>query len=866
MQPKRLAIIEACLIGLVAGLSAVLLKQGVAWLGTWRIALSHRLLPWFAIPAVGLVGGVLAGILVERFGPETAGSGIPQVKAVLNRVPIPLNLRVALIKLTGGILALGSGLPLGREGPTVQVGAALASVLSRWVPTSSEYRRQLLAAGAGAGLAAAFNAPIAGVLFVVEELLQDVSDLTLGTAILASFIGSVVSRQLGGHSLDVNLQITTPPTNFSIEEIPFYLILGGLAGVLGALFNRGIIASMTFNRDVLGRSLPLRIGLAGLVAGLAIALLPATFHDNAGLREMLVTGGISWQMAGVVFVVYFFLILVAYGSGAPGGLFAPTLILGSALGYMVGVGEYSLLQASLPTTYALVGMGAFFSAVARVPITGIVIVFEMTTDFNLVLPLMIGCAIAYLVGEKIAKGSIYDRLLAWSGIHLEAESVSANKPLSLLQAADVMQRRVETLASRMSLDEAVEAFSRSSHRGFPIVDGGKLLGILSQSDLVAITQRQLPGDTPIREIMTLHPVTVSPEDTLQRVLYLLNRHNISRLPVTEARKLVGIITRSDIIRAESDLLKGDAALGGPRPEPSYQVYQTRSPAVGRGRLLVPLANPQTSAFLLKIAGAIARDRCLELECLNVVVVPRHQSPSETQVDITASQQLLQEAIRFGEQAEIPVHTQVQVAHDVAQVILETIKKRHIDLVLMGWKGSTTTPGRVFGSVYDTVIRQAPCTVVLVKLGDNGKSWRGQQADFDGSNPLSLKRWLLPMAGGPNAQEAVELLPALTALSDKPQVCLCQVFTPSEHDLDTTVLDQTAQSLRSQLKANVIATPICSRSVTEAVMDLAQNYACDVIILGASRERLLQQVIKGNIPEEILRQSDRLVMVVRGGSV
>lgn len=170
---RRLAIFEACLIGLVSALGAVLLKSGVGWLGAWRVQTSLLLPAWFVLPGIGLTCGLLAGWLVERVAPETSGSGIPQVKAVLANVPIALDLRVALVKLVGGILALGSGLALGREGPTVQLSAALASQLSRWFPTSPDHRRQLIAAGAGAGLAAAFNTPIAGVLFVVEELLQD---------------------------------------------------------------------------------------------------------------------------------------------------------------------------------------------------------------------------------------------------------------------------------------------------------------------------------------------------------------------------------------------------------------------------------------------------------------------------------------------------------------------------------------------------------------------------------------------------------------------------------------------------------------------------------------------------------------------
>ncbi|HEY9828129.1 MAG TPA: chloride channel protein, partial [Stenomitos sp.] len=167
LRANRFAILEACLIGLVSAIAAVFLKQGVHWLSEWRLDLAHKWPAWMVLPLIGLVGGLLAGLLVEQVAPETSGSGIPQVKAVLARVPIALDLRVAFAKLIGGFLVLGSGLPLGREGPTVQIGSALAATLSRRFPTSPDHRRQLIAAGAGAGVAAAFNAPIAGVLFVV---------------------------------------------------------------------------------------------------------------------------------------------------------------------------------------------------------------------------------------------------------------------------------------------------------------------------------------------------------------------------------------------------------------------------------------------------------------------------------------------------------------------------------------------------------------------------------------------------------------------------------------------------------------------------------------------------------------------------
>jgi CIC family chloride channel protein len=795
---------------------------------------------------------------VERLAPEACGSGIPSVKATLANVPIKLSWRVAIVKLVTAIIALGSGLTLGRQGPTVHVGAALAAQLSRWVPTSPDHRRQMIAAGAGAGLAAAFNAPITGVLFVVEELLQDLSGLTLGTAIIASFIGAVVSRLLGGRSLELNLVLTASQSSFSLAEIPFFLLLGVLAGLLGVLFNRGIIASLKFYRQ-LRLSLPLQVGLAGLLSGVVMALLPASFRDNTGLREFLIMGDASWYLAAIAFVAQFILTLVAYGSGAPGGLFAPSLILGSALGYLVGVGEHNLLGVGSPATYALAGMGAFFSVVSKVPITAIVIVFEMTTDFNLVLPLMIGSVTAYLIAESVAPGSLYGQILELNGIHLKKETASQGL-LAELTARDVMQPRVETLAVQMTLDEVVQAFSRSHHRGFPVVDNGKLVGIVTQTDLAKMRDRASAFETPLSEIMTPGPVTVSPTASLSNVLYLLDRYQLSRLPVIEGRKLIGIITRADIIRAEADKLNFKPGQTGPQPEPSYVVYQTRSPNVGQGRLLVPLANPQTAASLLQLAVAIARDRHYELECLQVIIVPRHSSPAETQVRTAKSRRLLRQAEVLGRKWKIPVHTQIRVSHDVAQAMLETINERHIDLILMGWKGNTITPGRIFGSVVDTLIRQASCDVVLVKFGEESSS-----SSFSSLlTPHSFNRWLVPIAGGPNSKVAIQLLPALVTLGNAPEIRLCQVFELSDTPADITVLQQASRDLsRRNLSSKVTTTPVRASSVSEGVINLVKTEHFDVVVLGASREGLLQQAIKGNIPASIASHVKCSVILVRG---
>jgi len=864
IRPKPLAIYEAVLIGLVAALAAVLLKQGVHWLGSWRIRESLLAPPWLLLPEIGLVGGWVAGFLVERLAPEATGSGIPQVKAALAYVPIALNLRVAIVKLLSTIITLSSGFVLGRQGPTVQIGAALAAQMSRWVPASPDHQRQLIAAGAAAGLAAGFDAPIAGVMFVIEELLQDVSSLTLGTAILASFTGGVVSRVLAGPSFQLGFNPASLGDSFTPAQIPFFLILGVLAGALAALFNQGILTSVRLSRRHLRLSLSWKMGLAGLMGGSVTALLPITFRDTSLMQIFLTMGEADWQKTVGILVFQFILTLVACGAETPGGLFIPSLILGAALGHLVGMGETAIMGGN-PILYALAGMGAFFGAVAKVPVTAIVIVFEITTSFHLVLPLMVASVTAYLVAERLAPGSLYTHLLELKGIYLQAEPLTDGL-WAKLSASDVMQQKVETLDSQMPMDQVMQAFSRSHHRGFPVLEHSKLVGIVTQSDLDKVSQHPLPGTLKLRELMTPRPITVHPADSLSQVLYLLSHYKLSRLPVVEHRKLVGIITRSDILQVELDQLRRPTEQLGPKPEPSYGVYQTRSPATGKGRLLLPLSNPQTAQGLLKLALAIAQAENYEIECLQVIPIPRHCAPAETAIDTRASRRLLRHAVRQGQTWKVPVHTQIRVAHSTAQALLEVVKERQIDLLLMGWKGSTSTPGRIFGDVVDTAIRQADCDVLLVKMARELIE-SGSVPSPDSPRPplmhlMQLNRWLVPVAGGPNSQHALQLLPALVSLSRAPEICLCQVFPPASQDYNIDLLEQDATLLRQQTSTPVTILPVCAESVAAAVIDMAQKDQCDVIVVGASREGLLQQAIHGNIPEAIARNCDCTVILVR----
>ena len=864
---------EASVIGIVAALSAVLLKYGSGWLGTLRVHAASELPPWLVLPPIGISLGYLAGWMVEKFAPAAQGGGIPQIKASLSKIKTKLSWRIALIKFFASIVTIGSGITMGRQAPTVHVGASLAGALSNWVPTSPDHRRQMIAAGAAAGLAAAFNAPISGVLFVIEELLHDLSGLTLGTAIIASFIGGVVSRLLGGHSLELNLNLTESTSSFSVPEIPFYLVLGILSGIFAALFHHSLLKSIQIYKK-LGLSLPRRVALAGLITGIVIAFLPEYFHNNTGLREFIATGQSNIPKAAGIFVIHFCLTSIAFGSGAPAGLFGPTLILGSSLGYGIGRLAQLVLPGISPTTYAFAGMGAFFSGFSKVPITAIVIIFEITADFNLVLPLMITSVISYVIANKIAPGGLNDKLLELKGIKLQQQNPVENI-LGELTVQDVMHRRVKTLSPQMTLDEALQAFSHSQYRGFPVVESGKLVGIITRKDLDKIWVRG--GDTILKEIMTPQPITVSPSQNLSNVLCILDRYEISRLPVLENRRLIGIVTRTDIIRATAHYFNGEKTPVITKNEPSYLVYQTQSPSIGRGRLLVPLTNPDTANILMKMAIAIARDQNYEIECLQVILVSRRSPPAQTEVDTTKSHKLLAIAEDLTQQHNIPLHTQIRVTHDVSQAILETISQRHIDMILMGWKGKTSTPDRIFGSVVDTIIRRASCEVIIVKPGSktNSKSlpparsyspFPSLRADKSHSSPanITFSRWLIPMAGGLNAKAGIKLLPALVSLGKQSKIRLTRVFKPSESKPDMKALEEEVRQLiRGRgLSSKITSAPVEANSVAAGIINLVEQENYDVVVVGASRKGMLQKAMKQNIPDAIAVGVDSTVILVR----
>lgn len=544
---NQIPVIEAGLIGLIAGLSAELLSFGVNWLGSLRMIISNVAPPVLILSALGLFGGFIAGILVEVIAPEASGSGIPQVRARLDRIIVALDFRVAIIKLIGGTIALGSGLFLGREGPTVQLGASLAAPLTTRMSGAREYKRQLIAAGAAAGLTAAFNAPLAGVVFVLEELLREVRYSTILLSVISCSMACLVLNLFNSPHLRHDLEPIAAQIQFSLQDLPFYALLGVLCGLLGSLFNACILGALKVNRSFKRIPTSFKVALAGLASGLLIAYLPAQFHNYAGMRILISSGASDWQTALIAFPIFFILTVMAYGSGAPGGLFAPALTLGSAIGYLVGYLEHLSGAGLMMNSFALVGMGAFVAGVTRTPLTAIVITFEMTANFTLLTPLMITSVISSTVGEKVFAGGLYDHLMRWNGIHLHG--ADKDEKLRELRAKDIMSKSKDLIRSNAFIKDLLPTLSAKGQKDYPVVDEKILVGILKQSDLAKLKNKESITELKVSDIMSKQPVVVSPFDTLEDLMFLFSRYKYSWLPVVHHDKFKGIILQSDVVQA-----------------------------------------------------------------------------------------------------------------------------------------------------------------------------------------------------------------------------------------------------------------------------------------------------------------------------
>jgi len=360
--------------------------------------------------AICAIATGLAARLVRKFAPGAKGSGIPDVEAVLHDEQPPPPLILIPVKFLGGVLSMGTGLALGREGPTVQMGASIGHFFATASRRNQDDVKALLAAGAGAGLATAFSAPVAGAVFVLEELVRRFDTRITIATLCASGSAIALARLLLGNGPDFHL---APLPYSGFATVPIFLVVGTITGLLGVAYNHALLRALAA-ADRLGRwlSVDMRAAIVGAAVGLLAWFGPGLVGGGDAITQRTLSEGDTVMVVCGVFLVRFGLGPLSYAAGTPGGLFAPMLVLGAQSGLALGtlVCRWFPYLAERPAAFAVVGMAAFFTAVVRAPVTGIVLVTEMTGCFTLLLPMLLACFAAMTVPTLLGDPPIYDSL------------------------------------------------------------------------------------------------------------------------------------------------------------------------------------------------------------------------------------------------------------------------------------------------------------------------------------------------------------------------------------------------------------------------------------------------------------------------
>lgn len=405
-----LSLLAGALAGLMGALFRLALEQMNVYRTLW-IERAHRL-GWTGVFLVVAATALTAGIaawMVKRFSPESSGSGIPYVEMQLREHWMGSHVPIVIVKFIGGLLAIGGGLALGREGPTIQIGGGVGNLVGGLFRRNENERRVLLAACAGAGLSTAFNAPIAGAVFVLEELVGGFN-VPISIATLAASTGAIgLARHLLGQQPEFVVPIVK---QLEVGKIAGHLIFGVIVGFLGVLYSRAILGAIAAQTKLTRIPVEFRAGAIGAMIGILGWFLPGWIGGGENLTQQALGGNVVYSVMLVLFLVRFVLPPISYSAETPGGLFAPMLTVGSLAGLLFGSVWVHFFGGGqfLPTEFAIVGIAAFFTSVVRAPVTGIILAVELTGAFGLFLPMLAAAFTAMAVATLMKQEPIYDSL------------------------------------------------------------------------------------------------------------------------------------------------------------------------------------------------------------------------------------------------------------------------------------------------------------------------------------------------------------------------------------------------------------------------------------------------------------------------
>lgn len=548
----------SALVGVGAGLAAVVFRWLIAFFTRIAFGGAERAL-WFLGPyqviLVPALGGLLVGPLVYFFAREAKGHGVPEVMEAVALRGGRIRPVVAVVKAIASSICIGSGGSVGREGPIVQIGSALGSTLGQALRLPDQRMRTLVACGAAGGIAATFNAPIAGVIFALEIILREFSAGYFSMVVVAAVTSNVLRRAFLGN---VPAFRVPPYSLVSPWELLFYTLLGLLAALVAVAFifllyrMEDIFEAWKFPEYAKPVAGGLGVGVVGVYApevfGVGYETIETALHGEEIVATML--GLMALKLVATSLTL---------ASGGSGGIFAPSLFLGAMLGGAFGslVHEWMPTLTASPGAYALVAMGAVFAGAARAPITAVLILFEMTQDYRIIIPLMFATGVSTLVAARLSRDDIYTSKVKRKGIDLDARNdFNLMRSIRVSEAMTPASELV-TVRPDMTFEPLSQLFQTTHSHGFAVLDErGDFIGVVALSDLERAFKRRQTAGT-VRDICTTRVVTAFLDDSLERITGHIGSRDVGRVPVVDRydrRRLLGMVHRADIIRSYNRVL------------------------------------------------------------------------------------------------------------------------------------------------------------------------------------------------------------------------------------------------------------------------------------------------------------------------
>ena len=553
-------LVTSLIVGIGAGLGAVLFRRLIDWIHNFAYSdIAGIFAEWYPLHLIIIpaLGGAIVGPLVYYFAPEAKGHGVPEVMEALELRGGKIRPRVVVVKALASSVCIASGGSVGREGPIAQIGSALGSFVGQTLKLSEERVRTLVACGAAGGIAATFNAPIAGAVFALEVLLRRFGSVYFGAVVISAVTADVIAHYFEGDSRT----FLTP--EYTMQS-PWELLLYTLMGFVAALAAVGFSRLLYFSEDIWNLiripepTKPLfggiLLGLLGIVS-YQIDGFPRVFGVGYETIENTLFSQLTLQVTFGLLLLKLLATTLTLGSGGSGGIFAPSLFMGAMLGASFGQIAHTIFPEIVAPSgaYALVGMAAFFGGVAHAPITAILILFEMTGDYQIILPLMLSTVLSTIVAKNLSPDSIYTLKLKRRGVEL-SEDTQAIDLMQGVTAEIAMNRETEAVPLDLPLVELMSTFSSTHYHALPVVQNEtELVGLITINELDQLRSKGTLESKTIADILTFNnPATIRPHEPVWMALRHLEDQGEGCVPVvseTGKNILLGVLRRIDIIRA-----------------------------------------------------------------------------------------------------------------------------------------------------------------------------------------------------------------------------------------------------------------------------------------------------------------------------